>query len=394
MAAREPIALMEPLLPSAGERRLEDLAVRLASVSAALAAQLASSVRDAVGDLVRSMNCYYSNLIEGHNTRPRDIDRALRQDYAQDPERRKLQLEAVAHIHVQSLIDSGQDPQVSPTSMEYLTWVHREFCQLLPDELLWVENPDTGRRLQVVPGALRRDTVAVGRLVPPSPEVLPAFLARFDEAYRADRLSRVQQLVAIGAAHHRLLWIHPFLDGNGRVARLVAHAMLKRAGVGSSLWSVSRGLARRVADYRRLLEAADEPRRNDVDGRGTLSERALVDFCDFFLDVCVDQVAYMSELLEARELLRRMQLYTEDEVRAGRLPEGSFPVLREAVLAGEVERAHARELTGYRERKGREVVSELLRAGLLVSQSDRSPVRIAFPVDVVERWFPRLYPAV
>jgi Fic family protein len=394
MAAREPIVLMEPLLPLAGERRLEDLAVRLASDSAALAAQLASPVREAVGDLVRSMNCYYSNLIEGHNTRPRDIDRALRQDYAQDPERRRLQLEAVAHIHVQSLIDSGRDPQVSPTSTEYLTWVHREFCQLLPDELLWVENPDTGRRIQVVPGALRQDTVAVGRLVPPSPEVLPAFLARFDEAYRADRLSRVQQLVAIGAAHHRLLWIHPFLDGNGRVARLVAHAMLKRAGVGSSLWSVSRGLARRVADYRRLLEAADEPRRNDVDGRGTLSERALVDFCEFFLDVCVDQVTYMAELLEARELLRRIQLYTEDEFRAGRLPEGSFPVLREAFLAGEVERAHARELTGYRERKGREVVSELLRAGLLVSESDRSPVRIAFPVDVVERWFPRLYPEV
>ena len=394
MTAHEPVALMEPLLPSAGERRLEDLAVRLASESAALAAQLAPPVRSAVGDLVRSMNCYYSNLIEGHNTRPRDIDRALRQDYAQDPERRRLQLEALAHIHVQSLIDSGQDPQVSPTSTEYLTWVHREFCQLLPDELLWIENPDTGRRIQVVPGALRQDTVAVGRLVPPSPEVLPTFLARFDEAYRADRLSRVQRLVAIGAVHHRLLWIHPFLDGNGRVARLVAHAMLKRAGVGSSLWSVSRGLARRAADYRRLLEAADEPRRNDVDGRGTLSERALADFCDFFLDVCVDQVTYMSELLDARELLRRIQLYTEDEVRAGRLPEGSFPVLREAVLAGEVERAHARELTGYRERKGREVVSELLRTGLLVSESDRSPVRIAFPVDVVERWFPRLYPAV
>ena len=340
------------------------------------------------------MNCYYSNLIEGHNTRPRDIDRALHQDYAKDPERRTLQLEAVAHIHVQSVIDRGEDPQVSPTSVEYLTWVHREFCQWLPDELLWVEHPDTRQRIRVVPGALRQDTVAVGRLVPPSPDVLPLFLARVDEAYRAEHLSRVQQLVAIGAAHHRLLWIHPFLDGNGRVARLVAHAMLKRAGVGSSLWSVSRGLARRVADYRRLLEAADAPRRSDLDGRGTLSERALVDVCDFFLDVCVDQVAFMSALLDARELLRRMQLYTEEEIRAGRMLEGSFPVLREAVLTGEVERAHARDLTGYRERQGREVLSALLRAGVLVSQSDRSPVRIAFPVDVVERWFPKLYPGV
>ena len=385
---------MEPMLPPAGHRTLEDFAVRLASGSAALAAHLPGPVRNAVGDLVRSMNCYYSNLIEGHNTRPRDIDRALRQDYAEEPERRTLQIEAVAHIHVQAVIDAGNEPAVSPTSGEYLTWVHHEFCSRLPDDLLWVVDPDSGKRSRVAPGAFREATVAVGRHVPPAPGALATFLDRYEEVYRFDRLSRVQQLVAIAAAHHRLLWIHPFLDGNGRVARLVAHTMLKRAGVGSSLWSVSRGLARRVGDYRRFLEAADEPRRSDVDGRGTLSERALIDFCEFFLDVCVDQVAYMTELLEPRELLRRVQLYTEDEVRAGRIPDGAFPVLREAMITGEVDRAHARELTGYRERKGREVVSALLRAGLLVSESDRSPLRIAFPVDVVERWFPRLYPAV
>jgi Fic family protein len=394
MAARESVSLMEPMLPPAGQRTLEDQAVRLVADSAALAAQLAVPVRSAVGDLVRSMNCYYSNLIEGHNTRPRDIDRALRKDYAQDPERRKLQFEAVAHIHVQSLIDTGRDPDVSPSSHDYLAWIHHEFCSRLPDELLWIDNPDTGQRSRVTPGAFREQTVAVGRHVPPEPVDLGDFLQRLDDAYRFDHLSRVQQLVAVAAAHHRLLWVHPFLDGNGRVARLVAHAMLKRSGVGSGLWSVSRGLARRVGDYRRLLEAADAPRRSDVDGRGTLSESALIEFCEFFLDVCVDQVAYMAQLLEPGELLRRVQMYTEGEVRAGRLPDGAFPVLREALMAGEVDRARARDLTGYRERKGREVVSELLRLGLLISASDRSPLRIAFPVDVVERWFPKLYPAV
>jgi len=394
MTARESVALMEPMLPPAGHPALEDLAFRLASDSAALAAHLPGPVRHAVGDLVRSMNCYYSNLIEGHNTRPRDIDRALRQDYAQEPERRTLQLEAVAHIHVQALIDSGREPEVSPTSREYLAWAHHEFCSRLPDDLLWVVDPDSKKRRRVVPGAFREEGVAVGRHIPPRPETLATFLQRFEDAYRLDRLSRVQQLVAVAAAHHRLLWIHPFLDGNGRVARLIAHAMLKRAGVGSSLWSASRGLARRVGDYRRLLEAADQPRRTDVDGRGTLSESALIDFCEFFLDVCVDQVAYMTELLEPRTLVRRVQLDIEDHVRAGRLPDGAFPVLREALITGDVERAHARELTGYRERKGREVVSALLRAGLLTSESDRSPLRIAFPVDVVERWFPKLYPAV
>jgi len=47
------------------------------------------------------MNCYYSNFIEGHNTHPKDIDAALQQNFSKQPERRKLQIEAVAHITVQ-----------------------------------------------------------------------------------------------------------------------------------------------------------------------------------------------------------------------------------------------------------------------------------------------------
>jgi Fic family protein len=394
MSAPSNVALMEPMMPNVGGRTLEDLAVRLVEVSAALKAQMPSEVRNAVGDLVRSMNCYYSNLIEGHNTRPRDIDRALRSDYSKDPERRKLQLEAVAHIHVQSLIDSGKDPQAFPTSTEYLLWVHREFCSRLPDELLWVEDPDSKKRIKVVPGALREVDVSVGRHVPPDPQHLAPFLQRLENAYRPDHLSRVQQIIGIGAAHHRLLWVHPFLDGNGRVARLVAHAMLKRVGIGTSLWWISRGLARRVADYRRFLEDADEPRRNDLDGRGNLSERGLVSFSEFFLAISVDQVEYMSSLLDSAELLNRVQLFLSEEAGAGRLPHEAFPVVREILLTGELDRAKARELTGFKERKGREVVSTLLQRGILVSESDRSPLRIAFPSDIAERWFPRLYPAV
>ena len=52
------------------------------------------------------MNCYYSNLIEGHDTRPRDIERALRDDLDADEQRRNLQLEARAHIRIQQKIDA------------------------------------------------------------------------------------------------------------------------------------------------------------------------------------------------------------------------------------------------------------------------------------------------
>jgi len=250
----------------------------------------------------------------------------------------------------------------------------------------------TQREVEVKPGELRDGEVEVGRHLPPPAEDVPQFLQRIEEAYDPRRLLPTRRLIAVAATHHRLLWVHPFYDGNGRVARLVAHAMLLRFGVGSSVWPVARGLARSVERYKTSLMLADEARHGDLDGRGALSESRLREFCEFFLEACIDQVNFMESLLQPAELLRRMKLFVDDEVSAQRLPRGSLALLREALLAGSVERGRAAELTGYQERRGREILAALLKAGLLVSQGPRAPVRLGFPLEVAERWFPRLYP--
>ena len=383
---------MEPLLPLDGKVGLTDLAVDLIARSSHLSGQIQWTVRESIGDLVRSMNCYYSNLIEGHNAHPRDIDAAMADDYSTDPQRRILQREARAHIEVQRLIDYGDDPEESPYSATYIRWIHEEFCRRLPDELLWAENPDTGARVRVVPGEFRDGEVQVGSHVPPPAADVPAFLDRFQAAYDNERLSAPQAIIAVAAAHHRFLWIHPFYDGNGRVARLMAHALLLRRGVRSSTWSVARGLARNSTEYRARLANADAPRQGDFDGRGALSATHFEEFCAFFLRVCIDQVEFMGSLLQPGELLRRMKLYADDEQAAGRLPSRSMALLREALLMGEVARGRAPEITGYRERRAREILATLRKKGLLVSKGPRAPVRLGFPLDVVERWFPGLYP--
>jgi Fic family protein len=382
----------DPILPEDREHKLENLAFDLVSSASTLAGQLHPTMRIGVGDLVRSMNCYYSNLIEGHNTVPRDIERALAHDYASEPARRNLQFEAVAHIAVQRKIDIGGDPDDAPVSREYLRWLHREFCSLLPAELLWVENPDTGERLAVVPGEIRSRTVKIGFHLPPDGSELNDCLERFAEVY-SNPEGKLQRIIAIAAAHHRFLWIHPFLDGNGRVARLMSHAMLRRVTVGNSLWSVSRGLARNVSDYKSLLMAADQPRAGDYDGRGNLSGRALFEFCAFFLRICIDQVQFMQSLLTPGDLLRRIELYCRDEGEAGRLPKLSYPVLREAVLQGELERGRIPALIGLQERAARNVTATLISKGILTSETPKGSFRLAFPTEVVERWFPSLYPA-
>jgi Fic family protein len=383
---------MEPMLPEEQRRDLEDLATDLVAKSNALTGRLPTVMRAGVGNLVRSMNCYYSNLIEGHNTLPVDIDRALAGDFSQDKKKRDLQLEARAHVEVQRIIDRGEAP-APPVSLDFILWVHREFCERVPADMLIVENPDTGEKSPVVPGELRRHHVKVGSHIPPDPPELPAFLERFTEAYDAQHLSKLRKVIGVAASHHRLLWIHPFLDGNGRVTRLFSHAWLRELDVGSELWSVSRGLARNVGEYKSALAAADAPRRGDLDGRGNLTQAGLEEFCRFFLRICVDQVSFMGELLEPAGLLRRMEIWTEEEIRAKRLARGSWPLLREAVMAGEFARGRAPELTGYEERQARTVLSALIDAGYLVSETSRSPVRLGFPMSVVDRWFPRLYVA-
>src|ERR1700688_3618101 len=109
---RDHISQMEPMLPSEAEPELLDQAFDLVQQSSALAAPLALPVQEELGRLVRSMNCYYSNLIEGHQTQPRDIERALARQFDGNEVQRDLQLEAVAHIEVQTAIDSGNG---SPT---------------------------------------------------------------------------------------------------------------------------------------------------------------------------------------------------------------------------------------------------------------------------------------
>ncbi len=388
----ESTGLMEPMLPPDGNKHLEDLAMDLASKGSALASTLHPIVRQSIGHLVRSMNCYYSNLIEGHDTHPREIDRALAGDYSSDAKQRNLQLEAKAHIEVQELIDTRQMPSKMPSS-EFMRWAHREFCSRLPEELLWVENPDTGEKLKVVPGEYRTTEVAVGKHIPPLAENLQRFISRFEQAYNPDKLSKLKQVIAIAASHHRLVWIHPFLDGNGRVVRLFSHAWLLDTGIGSSLWSVSRGLARNVDEYKARLMAADSPRRGDLDGRGTLSQEELLKLCNFFLQTAIDQIEFMAKLLDTDSFLTRMKIHINEEVELKRLPKGSFNLLREAWLAGEFKRSRAEEITGYKERAARDVLKALVEQGYLVSDTPKGPVRLGFPIDAVERWFPRLYPS-
>ncbi|MCX5842900.1 MAG: Fic family protein, partial [Deltaproteobacteria bacterium] len=278
---------MTPLLPEEADE-LQDLALEVIQKSAALGNRQHPMTLDTLRELLRIISSYYSNLIEGHNTHPHDIFRAMQKEYDSEPVKRNLQLESVAHITVQRDIEKKlqEESAVNITGREFLCTIHREFYRQLPEEFRVVKNPETGGESLVMPGELRDESVKVGYHQPPGHDSLRMFLDRFGEFYAPERHHGALKLVAAAAAHHRLMWIHPFLDGNGRVARLFTEAYFHRIPLhGFGLWSVSRGLARRNVDYKSALARADAPRRNDLDGRGNLSNEGLVHFCRFFLEV-------------------------------------------------------------------------------------------------------------
>ena len=350
---------------------------------------LPDGVVEAVGDLVRSMNCYYSNLIEGHNTHPIDIERALAEDFSADAGQRNLQLEAKAHITTQRWIDGG-GLAGSPTTVAAICEIHRRFEAALPADLLWVEDPKTGRREVVVPGALRTSDVQVGRHIAVSPGAVPRFLARWQQVYQG--LSKFETVLQAAAAHHRLLWVHPFADGNGRVARLVSHAMLLGALDTGGIWSIARGLARNVDRYKGHLAECDLPRRNDLDGRGNLSEEALAGFTAFFLETCIDQVNFMSALMQPSALRQRTLDWAREEEQAGVVMPHSTRVLAHILAHRLLERRDVREVVGFDERKSRRVTAMLHKRGIITAPTHRAPFRIAFPAALAPRLMPGLYP--
>lgn len=390
----ESIGLMEPIGISESSKyyaRLSNLAFILAQKSSGFTRSLPPEMISNLANLVRNMNCYYSNLIEGHGTHPIDIERAQNNDYSENQEKRNLQLEANAHIGVQKFIDDGGIDCKYAISVAGITQIHRQFYCNLPDELKRVANKDTGAEILVEGGKFRETDVKVGRHIAISSGAIPRFLARFEE-YFAGKSSN-ELLINAGAIHHRLAWIHPFLDGNGRVMRLVSHAMTCDILQTGSLWSIARGLARSVETYKSLLANCDLPRRNDYDGRGTLSEEALFQFSEYFLKTCIDQVDFMESLMQPDRLRARISIWADEEISLGNLPKKAKIVLDALLYRGKIERgSEIANLLKVTPRQARRIVADLISIGIVKSKSDNSPITLAFPATLASRLMPGLFP--
>ncbi|MBI3345951.1 MAG: Fic family protein [Burkholderiales bacterium] len=414
----------EPLMP--GDiviGPLLELASDLTKAATALGSTTGHHVHGELRALLLSMNSYYTNRIEGEHTRPADIERALQQDFSNNADVARKQRLAVAHIDTEKrcedyLDDASQaalefrevakklaassagrpvaeleaaeiDPLKNLYSEEALKWLHESLFETLkPEDLTLIDGN------QVVPGQLRDRQVAVGLHEAPAFDAVPRFIERWKERYSRQRRGEMGVVAAL-ASHHRLAWIHPFLDGNGRVARLHTHLVLHAAKLTHGLWSPLRGFARTETKYKALLQAADEHRRGDLDGRGNLTEGGLVEWTTYALEMCIDQANFMTTMLNVNGMQGRMEAaltFEESALKTGVRREALRPLHYLFSTQSELARSEFKTMTGLGDRVATDLLSALLKQNYLRSDSAYGKVRFAIPRHALQFYFPDLWP--
>lgn len=79
-------------------------------------------------------------------------------------------------------------------------------------------------------GMYRTHQVYVGNFVPPKPQDVPTLMEDFIQWLNSEEAWNLHAVEYAALAHYRLVYIHPFVDGNGRTSRLLMNLRLIQAG--------------------------------------------------------------------------------------------------------------------------------------------------------------------
>ncbi|MCJ2164441.1 MULTISPECIES: Fic family protein [unclassified Pseudodesulfovibrio] len=380
--------------------RLKDIAQDLVASSASLEGRVAPETARILGGHLRLINSYYSNLIEGHKSTLRGIEDAMNKRFDANVEKRYAQDLCAAHVlaekELMADLENGTIGDVaSPASLKL---IHSRFYSHLSADHLFTHDREGFTDIPVLPGEFRDRLIsvgpnaAVGASIGPSPEELERALQQFADDYGSSHFFGDERLVAMAASHHRLTWLHPFRDGNGRVSRLFSTLYMARCGVNkANLWSLSRGLSKNKDAYMINLFSCDPVRKGEVSVH-TPSE-VLADFIEFMFEVCLDQIQFMSGLLSLETIEGRIEWYVHanSKKHGGSLHPDSSRLLRAAFMQGEVPRGEAGKILNKATSTARKIVKELIEAGLLTSDSPKSSLKVALPSKALSFYFPALY---
>ncbi|MBN4079485.1 Fic family protein [Beggiatoa alba] len=395
-----------PYIESSKLGEYEDKLVELYRADAALNETIPGSIRSSTEWLLRLVNCFYSNRIEGNPTHPKDLLRTQEKDHGGGGDGPLMEL--LAHLEAQIKAKKSGVNKTNVMTQEFVKELHRTFYSGLAPSFLTVKDKDgqdvfdhENKLILVHPGEYRTRPVQVGSHIPPDSNKLNGYMGWLETEFDLNKIHGTRRVIAAAALHHRLAWIHPFQDGNGRVIRLLTDCYMRCSGFdGYGLWSITRGFGRDTKAYYAALAQADKPRLGDTDGRGILSDLGLIHFTKYFIDTALDQVKYFSGLLEPRKLGIRVDYYFEMRAKGG-LPDSSgaeLPLLKIAARdiyrllleKGAMSRGAIIQHLGKGEQTLRPIFKQMQNEGLISAKPKRD-VELKLSTTAVEFLFPQLW---
>lgn len=394
-----------PVIPESSSTKLDALlfkkAEKIVIKSAMLSGGHSKQFILAIKDLLKITNSYYSNLIEAEGTHPLDIEKAMRKDFSLEKKKKDLQQLSLVHIEVQEYIQDLITINKDTYSLNTILDIHEKFYS--KDEMKYaLKIKYDNLEVDMIPGKLREGFVKVGNHLAPDPKELSSYFSEFEFFYNKSSFeNKTMQLIYALCSHHRLVYIHPFYDGNGRISRLYLDYILYKIDLeGYGLWNISRGLARNIHKYKEFLSIADEPYRGGYDdGRGNLSLKSLKLFLDFMLDIALDQINYMSEVLRIDLIAHRIKNYVIFSQKnmyknIEPLPKHSEKIFDYLLIYGEIPRNNVKDVLSVSKPTAIKIVKELEKREYVTSVKPQSPIRIKFNSHFASEVIPEIFPKV
>lgn len=387
----------------------QDKLVELYMADAALNQIIPDSIRESTEWLLRQVNCFYSNKIEGNPTHPKELLKT--QEGGNSDEERNYAgaiLELLVHLEAQLKSKNSCTSLAEVCKQDFIKELHKSFYEDLPEEHLIVKDIEgrdavdaKGKPILIQPGKYRSLSVKVGSHEPPDAKEITSYMSWLEQMFNPEIIHGTNRIIAAAGLHHRLAWIHPFQDGNGRVIRLLTDCYMRCAGFGGyGLWSITRGFGRDTKSYYAALAEADKPRQGDNDGRGILSDGGLLHFTKYFIDTALDQVSYFSDLLEPRKLGIRVDYYFEMRAKGG-LPDENgkgLPLLkitardiyRLLLEKGAMSRSAICQHLDKGEQTLRPIIKQMDSEGLISAKPKRD-IELKVSTNSVEFLFPQIW---
>ncbi len=334
---------------------------------------------------------YYMNGLENQDIKIEYIYSATNSHFDSNAKIKNLQSLSLSFMETKKYFRTHASFYDNPYAKELISDIHERFYFANNMES-FLKLSSKGKTYTMQPGVIREMDVMRRGEQSLEASLLNAVLHYFEDSYFPSLKEDIAtRLIYAICAYHRLLWMHPFLFANERIANMFLDFLFSYIRVdGGGLWSLARGIKRHKKEYMEALLKADK--KSNVYGRGELCEKGLEEFVCFMLDVCNEEIEFglknfpkIPQRLHNYVKLSQSGFFDQDP-----LPKHSELLFEKLLVYGEFPRGEIKNLIGKQDRASTYFTKRLSELGFIYSDTPRGNLKMNFNLHLASKLFPEL----